>query len=93
MKKNIVTKVLDTAESTIKHAGKGVDALAKPVRENALKRFPVLFTLLTTFGVVSTLYGFERIINDIPLLHNNPFSLLIIGVGILALTGTLYKKL
>lgn len=62
-------------------------------RDSAFGRFPLLFTLLGAFGLVATLYGFERIIDRIDLLADNPFILL--GVGLLALiiTGSLYKKL
>ncbi len=60
---------------------------------NALHRFPLLFTMLASFGLVSTFYGFEGIINRIDLLANNPVILLGVGLSLLALTGTLYKKL
>jgi hypothetical protein len=62
-------------------------------RENAAQRFPLLFTLLGSFGLVATFYGFEGIINRIDLLANHPFILLGTGVGVLVATGTLYKKL
>lgn len=62
-------------------------------RQTAFHRFPLLFTLLTTFGFVATLYGFEHLINKIDLLANNPFIMLASGVLILLITGTLYKKL
>ena len=62
-------------------------------RENVLERFPLLFTMLTTFGVVATFYGFEHLIDQSDLLANNPIILLIIGTGTLIFTGALYKKL
>lgn len=62
-------------------------------RQNTLQRFPLMFTLLATFGLVATFYGFEGIIDKIDLLSNNPIILLVIGVLTLAVTGTLYKKL
>jgi midasin (ATPase involved in ribosome maturation) len=70
-----------------------VDSYIAPVRESILKRFPVLFSLLTTFGVATTFYGFEKFVDGIPLLAHNPLLMLILGMGILAVTGTLYKKL
>lgn len=69
-----------------------VNGLVKS-RDSAYSRFPLLFTLLATFGVVATFYGFEHIIDGIPLLANNPIILLAIGVSALFVTGTLYKKL
>lgn len=62
-------------------------------RRAVFTRFPLLFTLLATFGLVATLYGFEGVINQIPFFTNNPYVLLVTGVVILAFTGTLYKKL
>lgn len=62
-------------------------------KEHALHRFPLLFTLLGSFGLVSTFYGFEHLIDEIDILVNNPFILLGVGVLTLIFTGTLYKKL
>lgn len=62
-------------------------------RDSAFKRLPLLFTLLGTFGLMSTFYGFQHIIQKIPLLANNPFIALIVGLVTLLFTGTLYKKL
>lgn len=62
-------------------------------RDSAYKRFPLLFTLLGTFGIVATFYGFERMIDRIHWLASNPFILLAMGIGTLILTGQLYKKL
>jgi uncharacterized integral membrane protein len=60
---------------------------------SSLQRFPLLFTLLAAFGLVATFYGFEGIIDRIDILADNPIILLGVGVSILAITGTLYKKL
>ena len=62
-------------------------------RDTTFGRSPLLFTMLATFGLVATLYGFERLIDKIDLLADNPFILLAIGVLTLILTGSLYKKL
>lgn len=62
-------------------------------REAAFSRFPLLFTLLGSFGLVATFYGFERLIDQFTLLSENPYILLGTGLVILVLTGTLYKKL
>jgi hypothetical protein len=62
-------------------------------RDSVFKRFPLLFTLLGTFGLVATFYGFQHIIQKIPLLANNPYITLGVGLAVLLLTGTLYKKL
>ena len=62
-------------------------------RQSVFERFPLLFTMLGTFGLVATFYGFEGIIDSVDLLNNNPAILLLIGVGTLVVTGTLYDKL
>lgn len=62
-------------------------------RVNAEIKHPLLFGLMTTFGFVSVLYGFEKFIDRIDLLADNPWVLLIIGLLILVATGTAYKKL
>ena len=62
-------------------------------RSNVFKRFPFVFALLGTFGFVSTLYGFNHLIVKIPLIANNPYIALVVGLVILLFTGTLYKKL
>jgi uncharacterized integral membrane protein len=81
-----VTEILHTTTT-------GVDTYIAPVRSSILKRFPVLFALLTTFGVSTTFYGFNKLIDQIAILNNNPLLMLIVGMGILTFTGTLYKKL
>lgn len=62
-------------------------------RQRAFDRFPLLFTLLGTFGLVATFYGFERVIDQIPIFADNPYILLSAGISILVVTGTLYSKL
>ncbi len=62
-------------------------------QEAAFSRFPLLFTLLGTFGLVATFYGFEHLIDQISIFHQNPYILLGTGLGILIVTGSLYRKL
>ncbi|HET7060207.1 MAG TPA: hypothetical protein VFH99_02740 [Candidatus Saccharimonadales bacterium] len=62
-------------------------------RDSAFKRLPLLFTLLGAFGLMATFYGFQHIINKIPVLADNPLITLCVGLLTLLLTGTLYKKL
>lgn len=62
-------------------------------RNNAVAKFPLLFTMLTTFGIVATFYGFEHIIDNVEWLSENPVLLLTVGLSSLILTGALYKKL
>lgn len=62
-------------------------------RRYAVKKHPMAFALLSTFGLVATFYGFEHIIDEIPFLTENPIILLSTGVITLLVTGALYKKL
>ena len=80
-----VKKVIELEEHVVKRLAEG--------RNNAVQRFPLLFTLLTAFGVVATFYGFEHLIDQISWLSENPLILLSVGIGTLVLTGALYKKL
>lgn len=62
-------------------------------RKSTFERFPLLFTMLGTFGLVATLYGFEHLIDKIDFLSENPLILLATGIAILIGTGKLYEKL
>lgn len=62
-------------------------------RRTIAHRYPLIFGLITTFGFVCTLYGFEKLIDRIDFLINNPWILLAVGLGTLIITGVAYKKL
>lgn len=62
-------------------------------KQNAFKRFPVLFAILVIFGTAITFSGVGRIIAKIPELYNNPIITLLVGLLILLFTGALYKYL
>jgi hypothetical protein len=62
-------------------------------KQHSFKRFPLLFTLLTAFGVVITYNGIHGLIEKVDWLNRNPIIPLIVGILILLFTGTLYKKL
>lgn len=77
----------------IKQIETRVAAKIKHEQEAVFNRFPLLFTMLGTFGVVATFYGFEGLIDRFDVLANNPYILLGVGLAILIITGSLYKKL
>jgi hypothetical protein len=91
--KNSVTKVLDGMEGTVGKVEKEMETLMQPVQNTVFSRFPILFTLLVTFGVSTTFLALERIVTSFTYLNEHPFVMLSIGLVVLALTGTLYKKL
>jgi len=67
--------------------------LAAKERETLAERFPLTFALVGTFGFVSTLYGFEKLIDRVDLFASHPWILLIIGVVTLSVTGLALRKL
>jgi hypothetical protein len=62
-------------------------------KQDSFKRFPLLFSLLTAFGVVITYNGIHGLIEKVDWLNRNPVIPLVVGILILLFTGTLYKKL
>lgn len=62
-------------------------------RDSAEAKFPLLTAILVTFGFVSTLYGFEKLIDKVAFFEQNPLILLLLGLTTLGLTGAVYKKL
>ncbi len=96
IKKTIETSVvttLDTIDATMVGATQKIDTLVQPARENFAKRYPTLFSLLTTLGVIMTFLGIEQLLLEADMLERYPVLILALGVAILVLTGTLYKKL
>lgn len=61
--------------------------------QSAFGKYPLLFSLLGTFGVVITLHGFDGVIVKIPFLHDNPGISFIAGILLLVFTGSLYKRI
>jgi hypothetical protein len=92
----IMTKKPQHKESTFEHLHhieENVVHKVETYQKTALDRFPFIFLGLSTFGAVMIFYGFEKIIDRIPLLNDKPIIMLIIGFVILILTGALYRKL
>lgn len=80
-------------ETTVVRAGKGVDSYVAPMREGFIKRYPVLFSLLVSFGAIAMLLGMEQMLLQYQLLQKYPFIIFSTGLVILLFTGRLYKKL
>jgi hypothetical protein len=66
---------------------------ARAKRESVAERYPMTFALVGTFGLVSTFYGFEKMIDKVQLLVNHPWILLLIGISTLSITGLALRKL
>jgi hypothetical protein len=60
---------------------------------SVFEKYPLLFSLLGTFGIVCVLYGFEAILDEFPIMKEKPLIPLMVGVLVLVITGSLYKRL
>ncbi|KND49848.1 MAG: hypothetical protein AB198_00370 [Parcubacteria bacterium C7867-003] len=79
---------------------KEIDRLLRELNDRAgsftkpvLNRYPLLFAFLLTFSIAAILHGFELVTDEIGILRDNPFYLILLGCFLLFITGTLYKKL
>ncbi|MFM2340192.1 MAG: hypothetical protein RLZZ360_828 [Candidatus Parcubacteria bacterium] len=88
-----VTSTLDSIDGTVVGATKKIDTLISPTRMTFAKRYPTLFSLLATLGVIMTFLGIEQLLLTADMLERHPVLILALGIAILLLTGTLYKKL
>jgi len=86
-------EAVNQVEKIVLETGAQVENYVSPVRQSILKRYPTLFGLLVTVGATTTFLGLEQIFLRVDLLATHPELLFLLGVGILALTGRLYKKL
>ncbi len=59
---------------------------------SVLGRYPITFTLLALFGVVAVSEGLKGVIEDLGF-AGHPVYMLLAGLAILVITGSLYKKL
>ena len=72
---------------------KGINDYMQRRGRSVFGRYPLVFSLLATFGVVLVIYGFEGVVKNIQFLDDRPALLLAAGIIILSLTGTLYKRI
>jgi len=61
--------------------------------QSIFRKYPITLSLLITFGLVSILHGFEKVFDKIQYFNENPLVLILIGVGMLVGTGSIYKVL
>ena len=80
---------LKQAEDVMRQMHEKVERSGKSV----FSRYPILFSILPAFGAGFVFYSFERLAESIPLLYDNPLLILLIGLVILFITGSLYKRL
>ena len=73
--------------------GHSIHQMLQSRRQTAFQRFPVTFTLLGTFGLIATFYGFQGLVDQVQYFQSNPEVVLIGGVMVLFLTGRLHREL
>ena len=61
--------------------------------KNVFRRYPVTFGLAIVFGAVAVHEGLKGLMAEYGLLDISPWYLVVAGLVILTITGTLYKKL
>jgi len=85
--------MLDTVDGMGSEIKRTVESHLAPIRQSFVKRYPVLFSLMVLFGLTTTYYGFEKILGQYEILNQHPWLILLLGISILAWTGTLYKRM
>ena len=88
-----VVSLIDKLDSTTNKLEQDFENKIRPVRQQLIYRFPVLFLLAVTFGVTAVFTGIEQILLKNNLLQTHPWLILLCGIIVLFLTGKLYKKL
>ena len=77
----------------IENLSNQVNSMMASRTESVFKRYPVAFGLLIVFGAIAVHEGLKGLMEDFGLLNISPWYLIIAGLLILTITGTLYKKL
>ena len=80
---------IEQFDKTLRQAQEEVGKYTQPV----LRRYPLLFALLLAFGTAAIFTGFHFWVETTRLFHEKPLLLVLLGVIVLFLTGTLYKTL
>lgn len=70
-----------------------VNQLMSSKNESFVRKYPLTFALLALFGVVAVSEGIKGILEKIGLFQNQPLFLLVVGLVILTILGSLFKKL
>ena len=70
-----------------------INHLFKEKGHSVFSRYPLTFALLVVLGATMFSQGIKEILLEIPMFQNKPFLMLAVGIVILTITGTLYKKL
>ena len=61
--------------------------------KKVFERYPVTFGILILSGVIMVSEGVKIILGNLGLFDNSPYVVLGVGILILVITGSLYRKL
>ena len=61
--------------------------------KNVFARYPLTFAILILFGVTMVTAGVKEILLEIDFFKNSPYVMILVGILVLAIAGTLYEKL
>lgn len=61
--------------------------------KSVFSRYPLTFAILIVFGVTMVTEGMKGLLSEIVFFQSNPLIMFIVGLFILIITGTVYKKL
>ena len=70
-----------------------INQMMAPRAKNVFRRYPITFGLLILMGGIALYEGLKGVMKSLGLLEINPIYLILVGIAILIITGTLYKKL
>lgn len=90
---HLLSRLTSKEQQKILQKEKAVVQILDQQRKRLSQKYPLVFTMLASFGLVATFYGFEHIIDGIDILADNPIIMLVTGVLALAISGQLYKRL
>ena len=77
----------------VEHLSEQINRVMASTTRSVFRRYPLTFTLLVLFGVVAVSEGARGVLESFEMFDNHPWYLLMVGLVILIITGTLYKKL
>ena len=80
---------IEQFDKTMREAHETVGKYTQPV----LRRYPLLFALLLAFGTAAIFTGFHLWAETTRIFHEKPLLLVLLGIIVLFLTGTLFKTL
>jgi len=61
--------------------------------KSVFEKYPITFALLVLFGVIAVSEGAKGILESLGIFNGHPWQLLFLGLVILLVTGSVYKKL